>query len=138
MSRIEARRLLRTLELESVTNMAELRCFLDGATRLIRCDFMGFEPSYPTPNSYRWDMPRCFAYDGVRRLGAIDAYDCGIFTRLEGWLQELGVTYTVAPKITGCMMHRHGHCHREYLFRFPKDSSAVRRAKDSSWPESVS
>lgn len=120
MAKIEVKRLMKVLDLASVGSWGELRVFLDAGVELIRCDFMKFEPSYPAENTYRWDMPACFAYDGIQKLGVIEGYQCGIFTRLEGWLDGLGLQYTSEPACNGCMMHTQGHCFREYTIRFPQ------------------
>ena len=42
----------------------------------------------------------------------------GIFDRLEGWLESLGIEYKATPEIDGCFMHRRGRCVREYRFAF--------------------
>ena len=65
-----------------------------------------------------WETERCFAHEGVSKLGMIDRYECGIFDRLEGWLESLGIEYKATPEIDGCFMHRRGRCVREYRFAF--------------------
>ena len=40
--------------------------------------------------------------------------------RIEVWLDVLGLKWEVEPKITGCMMHTHGKCYRDYKFTFDK------------------
>lgn len=80
------------------------------------------------PETIRWDVRRCFALDGVTRLGVADQYQCRIFLRIETWLDVLGVTYSVAPAVTGCMMRTDGQCWREY--RFPFDTANLAAAGD--------
>lgn len=118
MAAIEARRLMKALGLREIRNMDDLRALFEGAWGLIKGDFMAFAPSYPAPNTIHWDVPACFAFDGISQLGAIEGYNCGIFFRLETWLDTLGIKYQVAPKVEGCMMHREGRCYREYRFDF--------------------
>ena len=48
----------------------------------------------------------------------IDQYQCGIFERVKGWLDGLGVEYTITPEVEGCMMHTDGQCFREFHFSF--------------------
>jgi hypothetical protein len=119
MAKVEVRRLMKVLDVQSIEDMGQLRSFLDAAVSLIRADFMKFQPSFPSENTYRWDMPECFAYEGVSRIGVIDQYRCGIFSRLEGWLEGIGVRYSAEPAIDGCMMHSHGHCYREFTIDLP-------------------
>lgn len=61
---------------------------------------------------------RCFAYEGIKAMGVIDRYECGIMARVESWFDALGVKYEVDPKVTGYMMHTEGRCYREYTFFF--------------------
>ena len=63
---------------------------------------------------------QCFAHDGIKALGVIDKYECGIMDRVEGWFDTLGIKYDVEPKVTGCMMHTEGRCYRDYTFFFEK------------------
>ncbi|MCC6751649.1 MAG: hypothetical protein IT371_28615 [Deltaproteobacteria bacterium] len=118
MAAVEIRRLVKALGLGEVRDMNALRALLDGAWQLIRADFMGFRLTYPRPNVLRWETDRCFAFDGVSQLGAAAQYHCGIFPRMETWLETLGVRYTVAPAFEGCLMHQTGACAREYTFSF--------------------
>jgi len=53
-----------------------------------------------------------------RRIGAVDVYECGIFGRVQGWVEGMGVEYTVGPKEEGCMMHKKGACFREFEIPF--------------------
>jgi hypothetical protein len=76
--------------------------------------------SFPEHNLIHgeWKQDRCFAYLGIKNIGAIDKYECGIFERIEGWFEGLGVPYSVEPKVTTCMMHTEGRCYRDYRFSF--------------------
>jgi hypothetical protein len=65
------------------------------------------------------EMKQCHAYKGINKMGAIEQYDCGVFERINGWLEGLGVGYQVTPTINGCMMHTDGHCFREYKLDLP-------------------
>jgi len=118
MAEVEAQRLQKALAVGRIGSFDELRRFLDDAFELVRAPFMKFELTYPEPNLMRWETERCFAHDGVRKLGMIERYECGIFDRLEGWLESLGIPYTATPEIDGCFLHRLGRCVREYRFSF--------------------
>ena len=80
---------------------------------------MKFELSFPEKNRMHWENPRCFAYEGVKALGLIDAYECGIFDRACGWFEALGVPYEMKPAVRGCLMHFEGKCSVDFLFNFP-------------------
>lgn len=118
MAEIEARRLQRALGVGRLGSFEELRRFLSDAFELVRAPFMKFKLTYPEQNLMRWETEQCFAHDGVTKLGMIDRYECGVFDRLEAWLDCLGVEFKATPDIDGCFMHRLGHCVREYRFSF--------------------
>ena len=127
MAEVEAQRLQKALAAGPVDSFEALRRFLSEAFELVGAPFMKFELTYPEPNLMRWETERCFAHDGVSKLGMIDRYECGIFDRLEGWLESLGVEYAATPQIDGCFMHRLGRCAREYRFSFrPKPGGTDR------------
>lgn len=118
MAAIEIRRLTKALGMTEVHTMETLREVIEAAWGVIRADFMEFAYSYPAPDVMRWDVRRCFAFDGVARLGVADRYECGIFPRIEAWFDTLDIPYTVAPTVTGCMMRDEAACFREYWFHF--------------------
>jgi hypothetical protein len=118
MARIEVKRLMKLFEVERIGTFQDLRHFLEAMEVVIKPDFMKFHTSFPRENLLRWDMTECFAYEGVKKVGAIDVYQCGIFDRVQGWLEGMGIQYTVSPDVEGCMMHQRGVCFREFEFRF--------------------
>jgi len=130
MAKIEVKRMMKILDVGPIGEMDQLKSFLEAALWLIKADFMKFEPSFPSENTYRWDMPECFAFEGVSKIGAIDEYQCGIFSRLEGWLDGIGVRYTAEPAIEGCLMHDHGRCYREFNIQFPREQGDIEAQTD--------
>ena len=60
-----------------------------------------------------WESGQCFAYVGMKRIGAIDGYRCGVMYRIECWLEALGIKYSMHPRIEGCLMHEKGVCEGE-------------------------
>jgi hypothetical protein len=124
MAAIEIRRVAKALGVDDVQSMDTLRELIDAAWQLIKADFMEFTYSYPAPGAMRWDVGRCFAFEGVTQLGVADRYQCGIFPRVEAWFDALGIKYTVTPVMTGCMMQSEGECSREYTFTFGDETRA--------------
>lgn len=114
MALIEVKRVAKALGHTKIETFEDFKDFFAQAYDLILPDFMDFDYSFPEENVVRADWRRCFAYEGVRRIGAIDQYQCGIFERIEAWLDGMGIKYTVTPTVNGCMMHTDGNCHREY------------------------
>ncbi len=60
-----------------------------------------------------WENGQCFAYKGMKQIGTIDRYRCGVMYRINCWLEALGITYTMHPRIEGCLMHEKGICEGE-------------------------
>ena len=59
---------------------------------------------------WQWENGECFAYKGMKQIGIIDGYRCGVIYRIECWLEALGIKYSIDPKIDKCMMHEKGAC----------------------------
>jgi hypothetical protein len=124
MAAVEIRRISKALGLGEVRSMDALRELIEAAWQLIKADFMEFGYSYPAPNVMRWEVRRCFAFEGVTQLGVADQYQCGIFPRVEAWFDALEIEYTVTPVVGGCMMQSDRQCFREYTFAFGEEARA--------------
>lgn len=116
MAMIEANRLKEVLQVGRIVNFEELTTFITTGFEIIRAPFMDFTVTFPEKNMMRWEISRCFTYQGIHKLGVIDQYQCGIFDRLDGWLAALEITHTALPKVEGCLMRQNGKCAREYQF----------------------
>jgi len=116
MSKIEIKRMAKALGVERITNFEEFKAFFDGVQDIVKADFMDFGYEFTEGHTLHMAMRQCFAYDGMKRIGAIDTYECGIFDRIQGWFEGMGISYSVTPKVTGCMMNEQGPCYRNYRF----------------------
>lgn len=89
--------------------------FFSEAAILMIPDFMNVTFSYPEKNRMAWQFSheKCFAYAGVKRLGVIEKYECGVLYRIKCWLDELGIKHTFSPEIGRCHMHTKGDCSGE-------------------------
>ena len=59
---------------------------------------------------WEWEKGECFAYKGIKAMGIIDEYRCGVMYRIECWLEALGIEFSINPRIEKCMMHSTGTC----------------------------
>jgi len=59
---------------------------------------------------WEWEKRGCFAFKGMKQIGIIDGYRCGVIYRIECWLEALGIKYSIDPKIDKCIMHEKGAC----------------------------
>jgi hypothetical protein len=119
---IEMRRIKEALGIrkERVETFEEFKDFLVGASEFVIPDFMNVIMSFPGGNVLRWQFKEgnCFAYKGMKRIGAIDQYECGVIYRLGCWFDNLGIRYTVVPEINRCLMHATGNCSGDFRFDF--------------------
>jgi hypothetical protein len=107
-----AKQVLRTAK--GIGTFDALMDFMLGALELTLPDSV-FEKIHfhsPSKNLIRWDWEtgQCFAYKGMKQMGAIDGYRCGVMYRIECWLEALGIAYSIHPRIEGCLMHEEGVC----------------------------
>ncbi len=116
----EIRRIKRTLGMEDdISTAKQLQEFIVGATELIIPEFMKVTFSFPAENVFRWEWEKgnCFAYVGMKRIGALEGYECGVIYRLACWFDSLGLSYTIDPPIKGCYMHTKGSCSGTFTFQ---------------------
>jgi hypothetical protein len=118
MSAIEIKRIQKALGAGRFNTFDEFKRFFEQAMEIATGKFMKYTFSIPETNRMHSEWASCFAYEGVKALGVIDRYQCGIMLRIETWLDTLGIKYEVVPKVTGCMMHTDGRCFRDYQFFF--------------------
>jgi len=113
LSSIEIERVKKTLGFNRrIENFDEFKIFFGEASKLMIPDFMNVTFSYPEKNKMAWEFNqgKCFAYTGIKRIGAIDNYECGVLYRIKCWLEDLGIRHRFNPKIGQCLMHHSGNC----------------------------
>ena len=118
MTPIEVKRFQKALNLPKVDTFENLQQFINGAFAIVSGDFTEFQISYPRHNILHWQSVQCFAYDGIKQMGMIEHYQCGIIERVEGWLKSLNIEYEILPEIKGCNMHNIGACKLDIQFYF--------------------
>ena len=118
MAAVEMKRMRKALGVTELKTFDQLVELFEASMQIVSGDFMKYRFVYPGKNIIHSEWLSCFAYEGVRALGVIDRYECGIMDRIEAWWDALGVKWEVELKITGCMMHEQGQCYRDYRFTF--------------------
>ena len=113
---IEIKRLKKTLGIggEKIGTFEEFKDFMLAAIEMTLPNsvFERFRLRASSKNLLHWEWEKggCFAYKGMKQMGIIDEYSCGVIYRIECWLQALGIKYSIDPKIDKCMMHEKGAC----------------------------
>ena len=120
LAQVELPRITRALAIdtEAPVDFESLKLIIDGMFSVVKGDFMDFDYGFPAENTMDWRMQRCFAYEGMKRMGVSDGYQCGLVYRVGAWVEILGVTYEIDPPINGCMMHEKGYCNACFRFGF--------------------
>lgn len=97
---------------EEIDTVASFKRFFMAASDLVIPDFMNVQWTYLEPNCIGWEFNQemCFAYRGVKRLGILDDYECGVLYRIQCWLEILGMEHTFEPQFHRCLMHTRGKC----------------------------
>ena len=113
---IEVQRVKKVLGIskEKFDTFDELTAFMLAALELTLPDSVFRKANFRATSNgmihWRWDHEQCFAYKGMKRIGTIDKYRCGVMYRIECWLDALGITDSMHPAIEGCLMHETGNC----------------------------
>ncbi len=120
LAKIESARVRKALgkENEIVDSFDKVKDFIDNGFSVLKGDFMNFEYSFLEKNVMHWEMRRCFAYEGINKLGKIDEYECGVLYRVMCWLDSLKVKHTMKPRVKGCLKASGGECVGDCIFEF--------------------
>jgi uncharacterized protein DUF6125 len=114
---IEVKRIVKALGVQKIETFEDLKEFFEGGCDILLADFMQGSFTFPSKNTMRMEMGDCFAYKGLKRMGAIEKYECGIYERIFGWFDGLGIEYSVTPQVRGCMKLTAGECYRDITFQ---------------------
>jgi hypothetical protein len=118
---IEIERIRKALGIENkIDNFQELKDFFEKASQLFIPPFMNASMSFPRKNVLHWvfEPNKCFAFKGIKRIGAIDQYECGVIYRLACWFDNLGLQYSVSPSVERCLMLVGDTCSGDFEFIF--------------------
>jgi len=102
--RVEMKRYMKTLAIPEPKDLEEYLTLNKAAMSLYGGDLIEYEIKILDHQSYEMRLKRCFAYENVVRAGIKDQYDCGIFARLQGWIDAHGLEHELTPPLGKCMM----------------------------------
>ena len=118
MAMIEVKRMLRLLNTLKIADIQKLLDFLKNILSLFPDDILKGEYTIIGEDRLRFETKKCFAYEGMKKIGHIEKYECGIFERIEGWFDALQLKYKHTPPDELCVLHHMGSCIKEYKFTF--------------------
>ena len=102
-----------------IRDFQDFKDFFVPASKLVIPDFMGAAMDLSRENVIHWEFINCFAYRGMKRIGAVEGYECGVIYRVECWLEALGLDFKTAPRPKNCLMHLQGSCSGNIELVFP-------------------
>ena len=120
LAQIESARIQKALgkENENIDTFGKLKQFIDDSFSIVKGDFMDFKYTFPQENLMHWEMQKCFAYEGMKRIGVTDQYECGVLYRVKCWLDALKLDYKIEPRVKGCLKASGQNCEGNVQFFF--------------------
>lgn len=124
---IEFKRATQLFGISRTDTFEGIRDAVEAAFSVSKGDFMRFTYSFPEKDLLRWEWQddTCFAYQGMKRMGAIEGYECGVIYRVLCWLENAGVSHSVSPDMDRCLMCTRGACRGEIRLGFPGEHWSV-------------
>jgi len=118
LGQIEFRRLIKTVNAALPGNFQEYRELFELGWQVFVPDFMDFQIKYPGDDTQVVHVLDCFAHRGMEQAGLLPDYECGIFERIEGWLDTMNLKYTRTPDLSRCLKFKGKDCRVSFKFIF--------------------
>jgi len=106
----ECRRVVKALQLPQVASLDDLLLIQEVMIGLLGPNLLDYQVTKVSENSASVHVQRCFSYDNAARVGVADQMQCGIFARVTGWLEGLGLPYEIEPQLGRCFKARGEEC----------------------------
>ncbi len=103
LGQVEMKRFMKALNLSIPKNMEEYLGIKRAAISMYGLDLIAYETKRLDSQSYEMFLKRCFAHENIVRAGIKDQYECGIFARLQGWIDAMGLEHELLPPLGKCM-----------------------------------
>lgn len=117
--RVEMKRFMKSLSLSPPKDMEEYLNLKKAALSLYGSDLAEYEIKILDYQSYQMHLKRCFAHENIVRAGIKDEYECGIFARLQGWIDAQGLGHELTPPLGKCMKVLGEECCYTVTLQFP-------------------
>jgi hypothetical protein len=118
LGQIEFGRLMKLVEASSPKNIEEYQELFELGKQVFFPDFVSAQISYPDNDSQIFHFLDCFAHRGMKKLGLLPDYECGILERIEGWFDAMGLKYTRTPDLSRCLKLKGKECRITIQFHF--------------------
>lgn len=112
--KVEARRIARALRLPPLRTIDDVLFLNETAISLLGPDLLDYDLVQTGANAFEYRIRACFAFDNVTKAGVAAKYECGIFPRVTGWLEAMGVEYEMDPPLGKCLKAAGRECAYRY------------------------
>ena len=103
LGRVEMKRFMKALNLLTPKNTEEHVKLMNAAISLYGPDLIEYEVKILNHHSYEMRLKRCFAHENIVKAGIKDQYECGILSRLQGWIDAQSLEHDLTPPLGKCM-----------------------------------
>jgi hypothetical protein len=108
--RVEAQRIVRALQLPPIATIDDYLVMQEVFISLLGPDLLDYGFSRDGDRAFQVHVRRCFAHENAVRAGIADDYECGIFARVTGWLDALGLAHDTDPSLGKCLRAQGQEC----------------------------
>ena len=113
--KVEAHRIMRALDIPPPETAGDYLLLQEIIAGLLVPELLEYQVVSAGDDSFQVRIQRCFAHENVARAGVADSYECGIFSRVTGWLEASGLKYQMTPSLGKCQKAQGQEC--AYSFR---------------------
>jgi hypothetical protein len=118
LGRIEFKRLMSLAGAPPPKNFEAYRELFELGQEVFVPEFITIHIDYPGNSTQVFQVSECFAHQGMKKLGLLADYECGIFERIEGWFDAMGLRYTRTPDLSRCLKFKGEECRITVQFHF--------------------
>jgi hypothetical protein len=118
LGRIEFKRLMSLAGAPPPKNFEAYRELFELGSEVFVPEFITIHIDYPGNSTQVFQVSECFAHQGMKKLGLLADYECGIFERIEGWFDAMGLRYTRTPDLSRCLKFKGEECRITVQFHF--------------------
>jgi hypothetical protein len=118
LGRVEMKRFMKALNLSPSRHIEEYLNLKKAALSMFGHDLVDYEIKILDHQSYEMHLKRCFAHENIVKAGIKDEYECGIFSRLQGWIDAQGLEHEVTPALGKFMKVLGKECSYNVVIRF--------------------